>query len=221
MKKILTIAAHPDDEVLGCGGTLLKHRKNNDEIYIIFLADGVSSRENYKLKEITARKKQAKIVGKKIKAKKLYFLNLPDNKLDSIPLLNLIKKIEKIIKVIRPNIIYTHSYCDLNIDHRRAFEATMTACRPDKKSPIEEIYSFEIPSSTNLHHPKSMIFKPNYYVDISSQIKLKKNLLEVYKNELKKKISRSIKNVITLSKTRGSQSGCDYAEAFEVVRILK
>ena len=219
--KILVIAAHPDDEIFGCAGTLIKHSKKKDDIYIIYLADGVTSRDNYKKKEIEIRKKQAKEVGKLLKVKKQFFLNFPDNKLDSLPLLDLIKSFEKSIKKLNPKIIYTHSFHDLNVDHRRAFELTLTCFRPHKNSSVQKIYSFEIPSSTNLHHYRSMVFTPNYFVNISNEIKTKKKLLRIYSQELGiKNHPRSLQNIINLSKLRGSESGLDFAEAFEVIRDI-
>ena len=206
-KKILVIAAHPDDEVLGCGGSLLLHKIRKDEINIIFMSNGVSSRSKENFSEVIKRKKMA---------------HFPDNEMDKISLLTITKKIEKIIFKIKPTLIYTHSFSDLNIDHQKTFEATLTACRPQPKFSVKEIYSFEIPSSTGWHHYKLKKFNPNLYVDITKIIKKKCELLKIYSKEMRKPPhARSIKGLLNLSSYRGNQVGLKNAEAFEIIRILK
>ena len=154
-KKILVVAAHPDDEIIGCGGTLLKHIYNKDDVFVVYASDGESSRVNGKNK-ILKRKKQAKDVAKIAKIKKIFFLDYPDNQMDKINLLKISKSISLIVDKIKPDIIYTHHYNDLNIDHRITFEATMVACRPIKKKNVTEIYSFEILSSSEWYGRKDL-----------------------------------------------------------------
>ena len=152
----------------------------------------------------------------------MLFLDFPDNELDKISLLTITKKIEKIIYKIKPTLIYTHSFSDLNIDHQKTFEATLTACRPQPKFSVREIYSFEIPSSTGWHHYKIKKFNPNLYIDITKIIKKKSELLKIYSKEMRKEPhARSIKGLLNLSRYRGNQVGLKNAEAFEVIRILK
>ena len=219
--KVLVIAAHPDDEVLGCGGSLVLHKIRKDEISVIFMSNGVSSRSKENYSEIIKRKKMAQMVCKKLNIKNAFFLDFPDNELDKISLLTITKKIEKIIYKIKPTLIYTHSFSDLNIDHQKTFEATLTACRPQPKFSVREIYSFEIPSSTGWHHYKIKKFNPNLYIDITKIIK-KSELLKIYSKEMRKEPhARSIKGLLNLSRYRGNQVGLKNAEAFEVIRILK
>lgn len=220
--KILVVAAHPDDEVLGCGGSLSIHQKKGDKIFLLFMTNGVSSRNNYKANEIKKRKQMANIVSKKLDVKKTFYLDFYDNELDKVSLLTITKKIEEVLKVVKPNLIYTHSFSDLNIDHQKTFEATMTACRPQPNFYVKEIYSFEIPSSTGWHHYKLKNFSPNLYIDISNEYLNKKKLLKIYSKEMRKKPhARSIEAVMNLSKYRGSQVGLFNAEAFEVIRLIK
>lgn len=215
---ILVVAAHPDDEILGCGGSLLK-LKNKYNIYGIFMTNGVGARDNSNQKKIIERKKNCEKLFKYFKFKKPVFLDYPDNKLDTIPLLELIKSLEKRINIINPSIIFTHSSRCLNIDHRKTFDAVITACRPIKKSNLKKILSFEVPSSSEWIFKKDKSFQPNYFIDITKQINDKIKCLKFYKKELRKyPHSRSIKAIKSLSEYRGTFIGVKNAEAFYLVR---
>ncbi|WP_049042185.1 PIG-L deacetylase family protein [Clostridium sporogenes] len=226
MKKILVIAAHPDDEILGVGGTILKHTKDGDECFALILGEGMTSRYNTReladsikverLHEDTY--KASKIIG----YKKVYMENLPDNRFDSVPLLDIIKIIEKHIENIKPDIIYTHFGGDLNIDHRITFEAVLTATRPIGDNYVKEIYSFETVSSTEWNFNSRFNFKPNYFVDVTETLDEKHKAMECYKSELREfPHPRSNKNLKASALKWGSIISRDYAEAFEVVRIIK
>lgn len=228
MNNVIVVAAHPDDEILGCGGTLLKHTKNGDKVYILFVSEGVSGRyknlkNNNKLnKEIFLRKKMAKKAAKLGKFKILDFLDLKNLELTSYPhnyLTNII--IEK-FKRIKPDIVYTHYEHDLNIDHYQTFFSTFVACRPNKNFKVKKLLSFEIPSSTDWGIANNnKIFSPNYFVDISNFVKKKENLLKQYKFELRSAPHpRSIKNINSLGVYRGGIVGLKHAEAFLINKIL-
>ncbi len=216
--KILIIAAHPDDEILGCGGLISKFKKNS-KIQVIFLSDGLSSRTKNK-KKMKIRKSECLKLFSYLKIKMPIFFNFPDNKMDEVPLLNIVKKIEKIIKTFQPNIVFTHYEDCLNVDHRVAFKATITACRPIKKNKfINEIVSYEVPSSTEWKFSRKRVFKPNIFLDISKEIKEKKKMMKFYKSELcSYPHSRSLKGIEILSRYRGITSGLKSAEAFLLVR---
>ena len=217
--KILVIAAHPDDELLGCGGTIIKLKKDND-VKVVFLTNGVSARSKKK-KAINLRKNECLKVFKGLNLSKPTMFNFPDNQLDRVPLLKIIKKIEEIINKFKPNIIFTHYENCLNIDHQIAYRATITACRPLKKCPVKTILSFEVLSSTDWAIFKNKSFQPNYYIDITDQIKKKIRFLKYYKSEMRKyPHSRSLKSLEALSKIRGTSSGFKFAEAFLLVRHL-
>ena len=148
-------------------------------------------------------------------------INFPDNQLDKVPILKVIKKIETVINKFKPNIIFTHYEKCLNIDHQIAYQATITACRPLKSSPIKTIFSFEILSSTEWAAFKNKHFQPNFFIDISRQIKNKIKALKYYKSEIKKyPHSRSLKAIEALAKIRGVSSGFKFAEAFILIRHL-
>lgn len=221
-KNLLVVAAHPDDEILGCCGSLLKF-KNQYQINVIFMTDGVSSRYKSKtpLKKKNTRIQECLNVFKFLKFKKPSFYNFPDNKLDSVPLINLIKTIEKNIKKFKPEIVITHFENCLNVDHQIVYKAVITAARPIHNSSVRKILSFEIPSSTNWALFKKNTFAPNYYVDISKNINKKIKALKMYKSELRKfPHSRSLRHVKNLAQLRGSDCGVSFAEAFILVRNL-
>lgn len=223
-KKILVVAAHPDDEVLGCGGTIKKFTQKGAKVKIVFLSDGETSRNvtlKKKEKLVILRKKAAHKACSILKTEKPIFLDYPDNQLDKLPLLNYVKDLEKIILSYKPELIFTHSHSDLNIDHKIANNAVITATRPINKA-VKAILFFETPSSTewNFTNDKKF-FKPNVYFDIHSCFKYKINALKQYKSELRKwPHPRSIKAINLNAKKNGSIIGCEFAEAFQVGRII-
>ena len=225
--KILIIAAHADDEVLGCGGTINKFSKMGAKIEVLFIADGVSSRNRRKKslerKELLERKKSCKLATKILGINKATFLDLPDNQLDTIPLLKIVNKIEKKISSFKPEIIFTHFNNDLKIDHQIVKKATITACRPiGKKKYPKKILFFEVPSSTEWQIKKKVdLFNPNWFEDISLNLKCKIDALKAYKKELRKAPHpRSLETIKALSIFRGSSSGVKYAEAFQLGRKI-
>lgn len=222
IKKIMVIASHPDDEVLGCGGTLIKYSKLGYEIKIIFMTNGVSSRSNYKKKEIKIRKLSAIKAGKILGAKKIKFFNFKDNAMDTVSLITIVKKLEKEIKYYKPDIVYTHFYGDLNIDHEITSRAVMTACRPINKLSIEKIFLFYIPSSTEWRlDRKNKNYIPNWFEDISKNKIEKKLALKCYKTEMREwPHPRSIKNIENLQKVFGSEVGQKSTETFILYRGL-
>jgi LmbE family N-acetylglucosaminyl deacetylase len=218
MDKILVIAAHPDDEVLGCGATIAKHIKNGDKAQVVFLADGFSSRDNDSSRDNSAEK-ASKVLG----CEDPVFLNLPDNQLDTVALLDIVKKIEKTIVEFQPSIVYTHHFGDLNIDHQITHKAVMTACRPQPDFFVKEIYSFETLSAT--HWQSSSMgntFIPNYFVNVDGFMSKKIEALQCYDNEMRAAPhARSYESVENLAKFRGNLVGIKNAEAFCVERLIR
>jgi LmbE family N-acetylglucosaminyl deacetylase len=219
-KKILVVVAHPDDEILGVGGTILKHVKNGDKVSILILSDGETSRGDKA--DIVKRQKQAEKVKKSLGVKELILKSMPDNKFDSVPLLEIVKKVEEVVYKIKPETIYTHNPNDLNIDHRLTCEAVLTSCRPQPNFFVKNILVFETLSSTEWQIKDSQhFFCPTQYVDISKFINKKIEVLKVYKNELRQyPHPRSIEGVSVLAKFRGMEVGLKYAEAFQIIRVI-
>ena len=224
-KSVLVVAAHPDDEVLGCGGTIAKLSSSGSNINILFLSNGEDSRKANKLKmkkKILNRKKAAKLASKILGTKSPNFADLSDNQLDKYPLIKIIKIIEKNIKKYKPSVIYTHFKNDLNIDHQIVNRAVTTACRPQKNSSVKSLFFFEVPSSTEWRiDSKKKIFNPNWFEDISKTKNKKLLALKAYKTELRKwPHPRSLKGVSALFTWRGATVGVDAAEAFMLGRKL-
>ncbi|MFA6405689.1 MAG: PIG-L family deacetylase [Candidatus Paceibacterota bacterium] len=220
--KILVIVAHPDDEVLGVGGTILKHVAEGDDVSALILGDGELSRGNATLADIKKREKQAEQVSKKMGLKNLFLEKLPDNQFDSVSLLSITKIVEKYINKIKPEVIYTHHGGDLNIDHQLTFQSVLTACRPQPGFFVKSIFTFETPSSTEWANKDfGKTFIPNFYNNISDFIDRKIEILRIYKDEMRSyPHPRSYEGVQILAKFRGMTVGYKYAEAFEVIRKL-
>ena len=211
IRNILVVAAHSDDEVLGCGATLLRHQEYGDQINLVFLTNGVGARGS----EVGSgrRSAAAKKVAKELGAVSLHQLNFPDNELDSIPLLDVVKEIEKISRELNPDIIYTHFANDLNVDHRVCSAAVSTAFRPLQDRKFTRLYGFEVLSSTEWAIGAQ--FNPSHYVDITGYLEAKKSLMKIYEDEVRDfPHPRSLNNIEALAKFRGATSGFHAAEAF-------
>jgi len=231
---VIVFVAHPDDEVLGMGGTILKHAKKGDYVKVVYFATGITSRRslNYQnkvayeqmdtkltQKQIEGLRRNVKNASKILKVKELKFYEFPDNEMDAIPLLKIVKIVEKEIKETKPDKVYTHHYHDLNVDHRIVFSAVLTACRPHGSS-VKEIITFEVPSSTEWNYPS--YFNPNYFVNIRIELSSKLKALQAYKNEIRRfPHPRSVKNLRNVAERWGSVSANVAAEAFEIIRKIE
>ena len=224
-KNTLIIAAHPDDEVLGCGGTIAKLASEGVLVNVAFLADGVFSRESgqkdqrIELKDRrTAAQQACNILG----VKSVSFGDFPDNKMDVSSLLEIVKAVEELISKHQPDTLFTHHCGDVNIDHRRIHEAVVAACRPQKGHPVKKILTFEVASSTEWQLPHSAPpFLPNYFVDISTTLDKKLAALDLYAKELRPwPHPRSSRALEHLAHWRGATMGVEAAEAFMLGRQL-
>ncbi len=227
-KTILVVAAHPDDEVLGCGGTIIRHVEAGDNVEILIVAEGATSRQQKRnrleaQRELTDLAIASQKAGSILGVRGVELLGLPDNRLDSINRLDLIKKVEERIDLHRPEVVYVHHAGDLNVDHRRLHEAVVTACRPTPGHITRRILSFEVASSTEWQPANSgPAFQPNWFVDISRQWERKQKALEAYSSEMRKwPHARSIEALEHLARWRGAQVGVHAAEAFCLLRQLK
>jgi len=224
---ILVVAAHPDDEVLGCGGTIARHADEGDQVQVLIVAEGATSRQeqrnrNQASDELSALAHAAQKAGAILGAKGVELLDLPDNRLDSLDRLDLIKQIEGRIARHQPQVVYVHHSGDVNIDHRRLHEAVVTACRPTPGQPVRRLLSFEVASSTEWQPPGSApAFQPNWFVDISAQWLRKREALEAYASEMRPwPHARSLEALEHLASWRGAQVGVEAAEAFCLLRQL-
>ena len=225
--RILIVAAHPDDEVLGCGGTIARHADAGDQVQVLIVAEGATSRQQQRDRvqatdELSALAQAAQQAGAILGAQGVELLDLPDNRLDSLDRLDLIKQIEERIDRHQPQVVYVHHAGDVNVDHRRLHEAVVTACRPTPGQPVRRLLSFEVASSTEWQPPGSAPpFQPNWFVDISAQWPRKREALVAYASEMRPwPHARSLEALEHLARWRGAQVGVEAAEAFCLLRQL-
>lgn len=216
--KVLCIVAHPDDEVLGAGATLAKHALDGDEVHILILTDGESSRGA--LRERSDRSEMARQAAKALGVRPPIFLNLYDQRLDQLGLLYIVQEIEKVFAKIKPDTVYTHFIGDLNLDHSICARAVLTACRPLPNFCVRRIYAMEVPSSTEW--APQQFFVPNRFVEaFDSALNRKDKALDHYGSEIpKQKHARSRRAIDSLQRLRGESVGVFYAEAFITVREI-
>ena len=226
MNTVLVFAAHPDDELLGLGGTIRRIVNEGVEAHAVILAEGLTSRaakrsdaDFSELKELQDdARKAAKIVG----YKSIDFCGFPDNRMDGTELLDIIKVISMYVEKYKPDTIFTHHHGDLNIDHRITCEAVLTACRPVGDYYVKKIYAFETPSSTEWNFTYSKSFNPNVYFDVTDTLQAKVDGMSCYRTE--KTVyphPRSSEALFALGKYRGSNIGVELAEAFELLYEIK
>lgn len=220
-KIILVVAAHTDDEAMGCGGTIARHVSEGDKVHLLFMTDGVSSRDNQS-NEASERLSAAQLSAKIMGVSSFTNLQFPDNSMDSVPLLEIVRQVETKIVELKPEIIYTHHVGDLNIDHQITHKAVVTACRPQPNFSVKTIYSFEVISSTEWQSPSLLPFMPNIFYDISDYLDIKMQAVEAYIDEMRQiPHSRSLEHIRLLAKHRGYCVGVNAAEAFMLVREIK
>jgi LmbE family N-acetylglucosaminyl deacetylase len=225
--KVLVIAAHPDDEVLGCGGTAARLVKEGHEVHFAILGEGATARlpqrADTDAQKITKLQQQAHAAAAKVGVKNLTLHDLPDNRLDTVPLLDVVKIVESLVERLQPEVIYTHHAGDLNVDHGVIHRAVLTATRPMAGQPVREIYAFEVPSSTEWAFQRiEPPFRPNVFVDITRTIEAKIAAMECYATEARKfPHPRSPEALRALATRWGSVVGCAAAEAFELVRSVR
>ncbi|OUR60368.1 hypothetical protein A9Q74_14245 [Colwellia sp. 39_35_sub15_T18] len=223
MTNVLVVVAHSDDEALGCGGTIAKHSANGDKVTLLVMTDGISSRiashcvdggSVDKNQRLSALQKSCNVLG----ISQFVQGDFPDNKMDSVELLSIVQFIEEKTKNLNPEIIYTHSVDDLNIDHSLTAQAVLTAFRPLPQSSVKTILSFEVLSSTEWQFSSSQ-FQANWFIDISDFYLKKVASLQCYSEELREfPHPRSLIAVQALAQLRGATIGKCHAEGFQLLR---
>jgi LmbE family N-acetylglucosaminyl deacetylase len=223
-EKVLVVVAHPDDEILGVGGTISKLVKQGVVADAIILGEGATSRKSNRSETnqavLTSLKSNALEAGKIIGYSSVELHDFPDNRFDSVDLLEIIKIVSEYVDKYQPDTIFTHHYGDLNVDHRLTFSSVITACRPMKDCCVENILSFETPSATEWNFgDKSNTFFPNFFIDIKETLQLKQKAMKKYVTEINDfPHPRSNEALEVIAKRWGSVVGKKYVEAFELVR---
>ncbi len=221
---VLVVAAHPDDEVLGCGGSLARHVRLGNRVHVLILAEGATARDD--LRDVDAR--QTDLLGLREAAGRAAgvlgiaaprFGGFPDNRMDSVAILDVTKRVESVVEEIAPSVVYTHHGGDLNRDHRIVHEAVLTACRPLPGRSVRQLFAFETLSSSEWASESiGPGFRPRRFVDISVDLDAKLRALECYEQEMRQfPHPRSHEAVQALARLRGSQVGLMAAEAFDVI----
>ncbi len=216
--KHLIIAAHPDDEILGCGGIINKLKKKGLDSYVLILTGGAETRYAKDMELVL--KNNAYEANKLVGTKEVFFEELPNQQLDTIPLLKIIQAIEKYIAEIKPEIVFTHHGGDLNKDHRLVYEATITAVRPIVGQMVKRIYSYYVPSSTEWNFIEGdKVFVPNVYIDIKEEVDTKIQAMRCYACECRPyPHPRSPEAIKAYAQYWGITVGIEYSEPFKLIR---
>lgn len=215
-ERVLVVVAHPDDETFGMGATIARHVRQGDHVAIVCLADGVASRGNQPA-TFAVRHAQFRSACKILGTEDVFIHQFADNRMDGVPLLQVVQHIERHIERVKPNIVYTHHAHDLNVDHGVTHEAVNVACRPQPSCPVKQVFYFEVPCSTTWGGR----FSPTHYVNVDDSFHVKMEAAQKYEEELREwPHARSISAVRALANYRGASVGIERAEAFEVGRIV-
>lgn len=214
---VLVVAAHADDEVLGCGGTIARLTAIGRRVHIMFMTDGISARQEG---DSEARMQAAKEAAATLGAESPRFGDFPDNAMDSIPLLDVARAVESVVSEIKPSLVLTHHHGDLNVDHEIVNRAVLTACRPQPDFCVRTLLAFSVRSSTEWGVPKQgNRFTPNVFIDIEHQIEAKTKALLAYEMELREfPHTRSLEAVQNEASVLGASVGLRAAEALELIR---
>lgn len=218
---VLVISVHPDDETLGCGGTLLKHKNEGEKVFWLILTN-MNDESVWGKQKILERQKEIDSVKSIYSFDKTIKLDYDTTKLDKLPLGEITQKITKVVKEIQPEIIYLHNRSDVHTDHRISFDAIISATKSFNNTFIKKIYMYETISETDFAPAvQENAFIPNYYVDISEYIDKKIEIMNVFSSEIKEHpFPRSQKNIRALATFRGSQCNSEYAEAFMLLKEI-
>jgi LmbE family N-acetylglucosaminyl deacetylase len=226
-KTVLVIAAHPDDEVLGCGGTIARRVDEGHEVHILILGEGITSRyenrEEADQERLDALATTSREVSAFLGAEEAHLHDFPDNRFDTVPLLDVVKRIEDVIEAVRPEVVFTQHGGDLNIDHNVVYRATLTATRPMTDCPVEKVYAYEVASSTEWAFQEfSPPFRPNTFLDISETLEKKIDAMEMYESEARSyPHPRAPESLRAIARNWGRTAGLQAAEAFELVRSIE
>lgn len=222
------MCAHPDDEVLGCGATMARRAALGDEVHVLILAEGITGRDEgrdlaARNAELTALRHAAQAAADVLGARSVTFCGFPDNRMDSVELLDVVKAVERFLAEWSIDDVYTHHAGDLNVDHRITHHAVLTACRPLPGARVRSLLCFEVPSSTEwqsrgLGEP----FTPAWFEDATQTLHTKVAALRCYEEEMRLwPHPRSYEAVDVLARWRGASVGLPAAEAFELVRLIR
>lgn len=223
---VLVLAAHPDDEVLGAGGTIARLAAEGREVHIAILGEGITSRYADRAGAdsslLEALHETSRRVGELLGARDVVHAGLPDNRFDTVPLLDVVKTVEQLVERLRPEWVFTQAGGDLNIDHVVLYRATLTATRPLAGHPVKRVYAYEVASSSEWAFSQyDPVFRPNTFVDITETLGTKVCAMELYESEARPfPHPRAPESLRAIARRWGSTAGLEAAEAFQLVRSV-
>lgn len=220
-EKILVIASHPDDETLGCGGTILKSRSQGCEIYWLIMTN-ISTAEGYSENIVNQRHVEIDMVAKEYGFEEVFKLDFPTSKLDSIPRVEIIKAVSGSINMVKPDVIYIPNKNDVHSDHQVTFDVVISSAKTFRCPSIKKMLMYEVVSETEFSPALQVnAFAPNSFSDISEYLDRKISIMEIYKSEMKEHpFPRSTDNLKALATFRGATAGVKYAEAFMMIKEI-
>lgn len=225
MKRVLVIAAHPDDEIYGMGGTIAKLSDEGNEIHLLIITDGSTAqyRNSEDIDFIISKKKiETEKSSKKVGISAIHYGNLPDMRLDKTEHIEVNKVIEDLIQEIKPDTVFTHFWGDVNLDHRCVYQSTVVATRPTFGQSVKEVFCYSVPSSTEWQPNPQDAFMPNYFVDITEYTEQKNAAISAYETELRDfPHPRSVEAVCIQDKAAGLRCGIYAAEEFILLRKIE
>ena len=216
--KVLFVAPHPDDETLGCGGTILKHKSQGNKIYWLIITN-ISVENGWPVEKVAERQKEIDTVAEKYGFDKVFKLDLPTTKLDILPAGEIIGKVSDIINKTEPDIVYINNRSDIHTDHHVVFQSVMSCSKSFRYPSVKKILMYETLSETEFAPALTeSSFIPNTFSDISAFFDMKTEIMKTYKSEIMpENLPRSFSAIEALAKYRGSRIGCKYAEAFQLI----
>jgi N-acetylglucosamine malate deacetylase 1 len=221
MRKVLVVSIHPDDETLGCGGTLLKHRSSSDRLYWLILTN-IDEQHGWAAKHVARRQKEIRKVTRLYGFEKTFKLDFPTTKLDTIPMRDLLAPISKVMNEAEPEIIYLPNRNDIHTDHQIGFKAVINCTKNFRFPFIERILMYECLSETEFAPAlQEIMFIPNVFIDITDFFSRKLEIMKIFESEvMKEPLPRSLETIEALAKYRGSSIGKKYAEAFMLLKEI-
>lgn len=219
MRKVLVVAPHPDDETLGCGGTLLKHRDNGDEIHWLIIT-GISEGQGFTAERVMSRAKEIEVVANKYSFSSVNKLDFPTTRLDTIPIADIVSKISEVINKVQPEILYLPNRGDIHTDHKYVFDAVLSCTKWFRYNFIKRVLVYETLSETEFGiNPDNNSFRPNVFISIDQYIDQKIDIMNVFVSEVGDfPFPRSAESIRALAAYRGTASGSKSAEAFMLLK---
>ena len=214
----IVVAPHPDDELLGAGGTILRRKAEGVDVFWLIIT-GMKKEQGWPVGKISKRKEEIKKVSEMLRFKKVFELNLPTTQLELVPMNELINKISYIFKEVEPSEVFVPHPSDIHTDHRRVFDAVASCTKWFRYPSIHRVLAYETLSETDFNLGTNKVFQPNVFIDIEKYLQAKLDAMKIYTSEIgTSPFPRSLEAIEALASLRGAASGFKAAEAFQLLR---